>query len=132
MKNTLFVMKTDSVILVVDDFSTMRKIATKMLNKLGFEHVFQATSGREALEKLQREQIDVVLTDWNMPGMSGIELLEKIRSSNRYATIPVILITAEAEKQNIVTAIKKGASGYVLKPFNIERLQNALEKNLGE
>ena len=121
-------MNTDLNILVVDDFATMRKIGTKMLNKLGFNHVFQAGTGKEAWDLMQTQAIDVVLTDWNMPEMSGLELLEVIRKEPKYATLPVILITAEAEKENIVKAISKGASGYILKPFNLDKLQGMMEK----
>ncbi len=121
-------MNTSLKVLVVDDFATMRKIATKMLSKIGFENVVQAASGVEAWELMQNEIIDVVLTDWNMPEMSGIELLETIRGDNRFQGLPVVLITAEAERDNIISAISKGASGYILKPFNIEKLKALMEK----
>lgn len=121
-------MNTDLKVLVVDDFATMRKIASKMLAKIGFNNIVQAGSGKEAWELLQTEHIDIVLTDWNMPEMTGIELLIEIRKTPKFSNLPVVLITAEAEKDNIVKAIAQGASGYILKPFNLEKLQGMMEK----
>lgn len=128
MKRRDRTMNTSLKILVVDDFATMRKIATKMLGKLGFENVVQAASGKDAWDLMQAEKVDIVLTDWNMPEMTGLELLIEIRSDERFKGLPVVLITAEAERDSIVSAIEKGASGYILKPFNIDKLQGIMEK----
>lgn len=117
-------------LLVVDDFATMRKIAIKMLAKMGLENVTEAVSGKDAWEKMQNEDFDFILTDWNMPEMTGLELLIEIRKQDKYKDLPVVLITAEAEKENIVKAISQGANGYILKPFNLEKLQAAIEKNV--
>lgn len=95
--------------LVVDDFSTMRKIARKMLSKLGFEDITEAVSGKDAWDKLQEQEFDFVLTDWNMPEMTGLELLVEIRKHEKLKELPVVLITAEAEKDNIANAISQAA-----------------------
>lgn len=121
-------MDTNKKLLVVDDFATMRKIATKMLLKLGFKEVEHAGSGKEAWDLMQTQEFDAVLTDWNMPEMSGIELLETIRKEERFKGLPVVLITAESERESVIEAISKGANGYILKPFNIDKLQAVLEK----
>lgn len=101
-----------------------------MLSKLGYENVTHAESGKDAWDKMQEQDFDFILTDWNMPEMTGLELLIEIRKHEKYKNLPVVLITAEAEKENIVAAIHKGANGYILKPFNQEKLKAALDKNL--
>ena len=116
-------------ILVVDDFSTMRKIVQSQLKELGFENLTEAESGAKAWEKLEADgDYGFVVTDWNMPEMTGIELLKKIRSSEQFKTLPVLLVTAEAKKEQIVEAAQAGVNGYVLKPFTKEDLKGKIEK----
>jgi len=115
-------------ILVVDDFQTMRRIIRNYLRQLGFNNVEEAEDGDVALEKLNETQIDFVITDWNMPKMTGIDLLKKIRAENNFKNIPVLIITAEAEKENVVQAAQAGVNDYIVKPFTPEVLQSKIEK----
>jgi two-component system, chemotaxis family, chemotaxis protein CheY len=119
---------TNMKILVVDDFQTMRRIIKNYLRQLGFNNVEEAEDGDVALEKLNDSQFDFVITDWNMPKMTGIDLLKKIRSENNFKNIPVLIITAEAEKENVVQAAQAGVNDYIVKPFTPEVLQNKIEK----
>ncbi len=112
-------------ILVVDDSSTMRRIITNTLKTIGQENIVEAADGVEGLATLTANpDVTLVLTDWNMPNMNGLDFLTKVRESNK--TIPVIMITTEAEKQNVVTAIKAGANNYIVKPFTPEVLKEKL------
>ncbi len=115
-------------ILVVDDFQTMRRIIRNYLRQLGFNNVEEAEDGDVALEKLNEGQFDFVITDWNMPKMTGIDLLKKIRAENNFKNIPVLIITAEAEKENVVQAAQAGVNDYIVKPFTPEVLQAKIEK----
>ena len=115
-------------ILVVDDFQTMRRIIRNYLRQLGFNNVEEAEDGDVALEKLIETQFDFVITDWNMPKMTGIDLLKKIRAENNFKNIPVLIITAEAEKENVVQAAQAGVNDYIVKPFTPEVLQSKIEK----
>jgi len=119
---------TNMKILVVDDFQTMRRIIRNYLRQLGFNNVEEAEDGDVALEKLNDGQFDFVITDWNMPKMTGIDLLKKIRTENNFKNIPVLIITAEAEKENVVQAAQAGVNDYIVKPFTPEVLQNKIEK----
>ena len=119
---------TNMKILVVDDFQTMRRIIRNYLRQLGFNNVEEAEDGDVALEKLNETQIDFVITDWNMPKMTGIDLLKKIRAENNFKNIPVLIITAEAEKENVVQAAQAGVNDYIVKPFTPEVLQSKIEK----
>jgi two-component system chemotaxis response regulator CheY len=103
--------------LVVDDFSTMRRIVSGLLRSLGAELITEAEDGEQALKRLSDHSIDFVISDWNMPGMSGLELLHKLRSNPETSGIPFLLVTAEARKENIVEAARAGADGYIVKPF---------------
>lgn len=103
--------------LVVDDFSTMRRIVRNLLKELGFMNVEEAEDGADALAKLQSSAYDFVITDWNMPNMDGLELLKNIRSDAGLATLPVLMVTAEAKKKILFFFAQSGASGYVVKPF---------------
>src|SRR3989338_778441 len=103
--------------LVVDDFSTMRRIVRNLLKELGFTNVDEAEDGVIALQKLKSSDFDFVVTDWNMPNMTGIELLRAIRADAALKQLPVLMITAEAKKENIIEAAQAGASGYIVKPF---------------
>ena len=114
--------------LVVDDFSTMRRIVRNLLKELGFTNVDEAEDGQVALHKLKNGQFEFVVTDWNMPNMSGIELLKAIRADASLKHLPVMMITAEAKKENIIEAATAGASGYIVKPFTAATLDEKLNK----
>ncbi len=114
--------------LVVDDFSTMRRIVRNLLKELGFANVDEAEDGVVALQKLRGDSFDFVITDWNMPNMDGFALLQNIRSDEALKKIPVLMVTAEAQKENIIAAAKAGASGYVVKPFTAATLDEKLNK----
>ena len=115
-------------ILIVDDFSTMRRIIKNLLRDLGFENVNEADDGLTALPMLQSENYDFLLTDWNMPGMSGIDLLKKVRGDSKLKNMPVLLVTAEAKKEQIIEAAQAGVNGYIVKPFNSNTLKEKIEK----
>lgn len=114
--------------LVVDDFSTMRRIVRTLLKELGFENVEEAEDGVAALAKLRGGAFQFVVTDWNMPNMNGLELLQAIRADNDLKKLPVLMITAEAKKENIVAAAQAGASGYIVKPFTAATLDEKLKR----
>jgi two-component system, chemotaxis family, chemotaxis protein CheY len=115
-------------ILVVDDFSTMRRIVRNLLKELGFSNVHEAEDGVDALKKLRAESFDFVVSDWNMPNMTGIDLLREIRKDAALKHLPVLMVTAEAKKENIIEAAQAGASGYVVKPFTAITLDEKLKK----
>ncbi|WP_296984273.1 chemotaxis response regulator CheY, partial [Thalassolituus sp. UBA1505] len=104
-------------ILVVDDFSTMRRIVKNLLRDLGFTNTQEADDGLTALPMLQNGDFDFLVTDWNMPGMTGLDLLKKVRADDRLKTLPVLMVTAEAKRDQIVAAAQAGVNGYVVKPF---------------
>jgi len=114
--------------LVVDDFSTMRRIVRNLLKELGFQNVEEAEDGVDALNKLRAGSFDFVVSDWNMPNMDGLDLLKTIRADAVLAKLPVLMVTAEAKKENIVAAAQAGASGYVVKPFTAATLEEKLGK----
>jgi two-component system, chemotaxis family, chemotaxis protein CheY len=114
--------------LVVDDFSTMRRIVRNLLKELGFTNVDEAEDGQIALTKLQGGGFDFVITDWNMPNMDGLTLLQTIRASAALKHLPVLMITAEAKKENIIAAAQAGASGYIVKPFTAATLNEKMQK----
>lgn len=114
--------------LVVDDFSTMRRIVRNLLKELGFVNVQEAEDGVEALSKLRSVEFDFVVSDWNMPNMTGIELLRAIRADDKLKHLPVLMVTAEAKRENIIEAAQAGASGYVVKPFTAATLDEKLKK----
>ena len=115
-------------ILVVDDFSTMRKIVKNILRQIGLENVVEADDGTSAWDILNRDNIDFIVSDWNMPKMTGIELLRKVRASEEYADIPFLMVTAEAQQENIIEAVQAKVSNYIVKPFTPETLQQKIEK----
>lgn len=121
-------MKKDIKILVVDDFSTMRRIIKNLLRDLGFTNVDEADDGKTALPILQQGRIDFLITDWNMPGMTGIDLLKTVRADPNLSHIPVLMVTAEAKKEQIVAAAQAGVNGYVIKPFTAVVLKEKIEK----
>jgi len=114
--------------LVVDDFSTMRRIVRNLLKELGFTNVDEAEDGVVALQKLRSGTFDFIVSDWNMPNMTGIELLRTVRADAALKHLPVLMVTAEAKKENIVEAAQAGASGYIVKPFTAATLDEKLNK----
>jgi two-component system chemotaxis response regulator CheY len=114
--------------LVVDDFATMRRIIRNLLKELGFNNVDEAEDGVNALQKLRNDHFDFVVSDWNMPNMTGIDLLRNIRADENLKGLPVLMVTAEAKKENIIAAAQAGASGYVVKPFTAATLDEKLKK----
>jgi two-component system chemotaxis response regulator CheY len=117
--------------LVVDDFSTMRRIVKNLLNDLGYANVTEADDGKTALPILQAGGIDFLVTDWNMPGMPGLDLLKAVRADPKLAKMPVLMLTAEAKREQIVEAAQAGVSGYVIKPFTAITLKEKIDKILG-
>jgi two-component system chemotaxis response regulator CheY len=118
-------------ILIVDDFSTMRKIIRNILTQLGFKNILEADDGTTALEILKKEKVDLIISDWNMPKMSGLELLKTVRSDENLKDVPFVMVTAEAQKENILEAIKYKVNQYIVKPFTPETLKEKLEKVFG-
>ena len=114
--------------LVVDDFSTMRRIVRNLLKELGYTNVDEAEDGSVALSKLRSDKFDFVISDWNMPVMDGLTMLKNIRGDAVLAKLPVLMVTAEAKKENIIAAAQAGASGYVVKPFTAATLDEKLAK----
>ncbi|QOV63028.1 chemotaxis response regulator CheY [Kosakonia pseudosacchari] len=114
--------------LVVDDFATMRRIVRNLLKDLGFNRVEEAEDGLDALNKLRADAFDFVISDWNMPNMDGLQLLTEIRADANLSKMPVLMVTAEAKKENIIAAAQAGASGYVVKPFTAATLEEKLNK----
>lgn len=115
-------------ILVVDDMATMRRIVKNILKQLGFANVEEAENGQEALQKLRADTFGFVVSDWNMPVMTGIDMLRAIRADDKLKTIPVLMVTAEAQQANLVEAIQAGVSNYIVKPFTAETMQEKLGK----
>lgn len=115
-------------ILVVDDFSTMRRIIKNLLTDLGYTNISEADDGSTALVALNQSNFDFVVTDWNMPGTTGIELLKAIRADERLKTLPVLMVTAEAKREQIIEAAQAGVNGYVIKPFTAQTLEEKLDK----
>nr|MBI3614269.1 chemotaxis response regulator CheY [Nitrospirota bacterium] len=115
-------------IMVVDDMSTMRRIVKNVLKQLGFTNVEEAENGKEALEKLKSDAFGFVVSDWNMPVMTGIDMLRAIRADEALKQIPVLMVTAEAQKENIIEAVQAGVSNYIVKPFTAEALQDKMAK----
>lgn len=114
--------------LIVDDFSTMRSIVRNLLKDLGYENVQEADDGKTALPILQQGNIDFLITDWNMPGMPGLQLLKEVRADPKLANLPVLLLTAEAKREQIIEAAQAGVNGYVIKPFTAQTLKEKLDK----
>ncbi|MEM5530534.1 chemotaxis response regulator CheY [Gammaproteobacteria bacterium AS21] len=121
-------MKKDIKILVVDDFSTMRRIIKNLLRDLGFQNITEADDGKTALPILKQGGIDFLVTDWNMPEMTGIELIAEVRKDPNLAHIPILMVTAEAKREQIIAAAQAGVNGYVVKPFTATVLKEKIEK----
>lgn len=121
-------MNKNMKILIVDDFSTMRRIVKNLLRDLGFNNTSEADDGLTALPMLKNGDFDFVVTDWNMPGMQGIDLLKNIRADDKLKHLPVLMITAEAKREQIIEAAQAGVNGYIVKPFTAGTLKEKLDK----
>ena len=121
-------MDTSMKVLVVDDFATMRRIIKGVLKQLGFNNIVEAEDGFLALEHLKKEQIGLIVSDWNMPNMSGLDLLKAVRGDANFKEIPFIMVTAEGQKENVVEAVKAGVSNYIIKPFTPDTFNEKLQK----
>ncbi len=115
-------------VLVVDDFSTMRRIVKNTLRQIGFTNIEEAEDGQKAYDRLSVEKFDFVVSDWNMPNMTGIDLLRKVRATPQIKDVPFLMVTAEAKQENIVEAIKAGVSNYIVKPFTVATLDEKIKK----
>ncbi len=115
-------------VLVVDDFATMRRIVKTSLKQIGYKNIVEADDGTTALTVLKDQKIDVILADWNMPKMSGIELLKAVRSDKSIKNIPFLMVTAEAQKENVIEAIQAGVTNYIVKPFTPDAIKDKLER----
>ncbi|MBW1739587.1 MAG: chemotaxis response regulator CheY [Deltaproteobacteria bacterium] len=115
-------------ILVVDDFATMRRIVKNVLRQIGFTNIVEADDGSTALGVLKKDKIDLIISDWNMPKVNGLELLKAVRGDESTKNLPFIMVTAEAQKDSVVQAVQAGVSNYVVKPFTAEALKEKLEK----
>lgn len=122
---------TSMNVLIVDDYKTMLRIIRNLLKQIGFNNVEEATDGVEALSKLRASTFGLVISDWNMAPMTGLELLQAVRADAKLKTVPFIMITAESKTENVVAAKQAGVSNYIVKPFNAETLQGKIEKVLG-
>ena len=118
-------------VLVVDDFATMRRIIKNVLKQIGFSKINEADDGKSALKELKKEEYDLVLCDWNMPEMSGLDLLIAMKSDDQLKGIPFVMVTAEAQKDNILEAVKSGVSNYIVKPFTADTVEQKLKKVFG-
>jgi len=118
----------DMKILIVDDFSTMRRIIKNLLRDLGFNNTAEADDGSTALPMLQNGSFDFLVTDWNMPGMTGIDLLKAVRADEDLSGMPVLLVTAEQKREQIIEAAQAGVNGYIIKPFTAQTLKEKLDK----
>jgi two-component system chemotaxis response regulator CheY len=119
---------TDMKVLVVDDFATMRRIVKNILTQLGFKNIVEADDGATAVDLLKNEKVDLIISDWNMPKMTGLELLQHVRADASMADVPFVMVTAEAQQDNIILAVKAKVSQYIVKPFTAETLGEKLEK----
>lgn len=123
-------MSADIKFLVVDDFSTMRRIIKNLLHDLGYKNVSEADDGNTALPMLKTGKFDFLITDWNMPGMPGLELLKQVRADSNLSKLPVLMLTAEAKREQIIEAAQAGVNGYVIKPFTAVTLKEKIDKIL--
>ena len=120
-------MDTTIKVLVVDDFATMRRIIKNVLKQMGFTNIVEAVDGSDALETLKEEGVGLIVSDWNMPNMSGLEFLKVVRGDDNYKTIPFVMVTAEGMKENVIEAVKAGVSNYIVKPFTPETFSEKLK-----
>lgn len=124
-------MAYDHKIITVDDSSTMRRIIKNTLIKIGFSNILEAANGIEALEVLAQNNVDLIITDWNMPEMDGLTFVKTLRAKDQYKEIPILMVTTEAAKEDILTALRSGVNNYVVKPFTPDILQEKVFKLLG-
>lgn len=122
---------TNIKVLVVDDFATMRRIVKNILTQLGYKNIIEADDGTTAMTVLKQEKIDLIISDWNMPKMTGLDLLKNVRANPDWAKTPFIMVTAEAQQDNIILAVKAKVSQYIVKPFTAETLGEKINKVLG-
>jgi len=123
----------DMNVLIVDDYNTMLRIIKNLLKQLGFNNVDEATDGAMALERIQQKKYGLVISDWNMEPMTGIDLLQNIRASNdSFKDVPFIMVTAESKTENVIAAKKAGANNYIVKPFNAETLKTKMTAVIGQ
>lgn len=115
-------------ILIVDDFATMRKVIKNLLRQSGYQNITEAEDGVAALKELRSQKIDFIISDWNMPNMTGIEFLRAVRADSKLSSLPFLMVTAESLKDNVVEAVKAGVSNYIVKPFTAEVLSEKIEK----
>jgi two-component system, chemotaxis family, chemotaxis protein CheY len=115
-------------VLIVDDFSTMRRIVKNILRQLGFENLLEADDGMSALDVLHSQKVDFIISDWNMPRLSGMELLKAVRTSEEWKDLPFLMVTAEGQKENVIEAVKAKVSNYIVKPFTPETLAEKIKK----
>jgi two-component system chemotaxis response regulator CheY len=115
-------------ILIVDDFSTMRRIIKNILKQLGYSNIIEADDGSSALTLLKKDKIDFIVSDWNMPKMSGLDLIKVIRSDEKLKSIPFLMVTAEAQKEQVMKALQEGVDNYIVKPFTAEILKEKIDK----
>jgi len=121
-------MDTSIKVLVVDDFATMRRIVKGVLKQLGFSEILEAEDGDVALKELKKERVGLIVSDWNMPNMTGLDLLKAVKEDNQLKDIPFLMVTAEGQKENVVQAVQAGVSNYIVKPFTPETFSAKLEK----
>ena len=119
---------TNMRVLIVDDFSTMRRIIKNILRQIGFTNVVEADDGTTAWDILNKDKIEFIISDWNMPQMTGIELLRKVRSSEEFADLPFLMVTAEAQQENIIEAVQAKVSNYIVKPFTADVMKQKIDK----
>jgi two-component system, chemotaxis family, chemotaxis protein CheY len=119
-------------ILVVDDFATMRKVVRNLLKQSGYENIVEAEDGVSALKMLKSDKIDFIVSDWNMPNMSGLDLLKAVRADSELSATPFLMVTAEALQDNVVAAVRAGVSNYIVKPFTAETLNGKIQKIMGK
>lgn len=119
-------------ILIVDDFSPMRRIIKNLLLDIGYTDIYEAHDGNDACNQLKSLQLDFVITDWNMPNKSGLELIQHIRGDENLANLPVLMVTAESKREQIITAAKAGVDGYIVKPFNARALGEKIDQILSK
>ncbi len=122
---------TDMKVLVVDDFATMRRIVKNILVQLGYKNIVEADDGATAVELLKQEKVDMIISDWNMPKMTGLDLLKHVRADEQMKDTPFIMVTAEAQQDNIILAVKAKVSQYIVKPFTAETLGEKIDKVFG-
>jgi two-component system chemotaxis response regulator CheY len=123
---------TSMKVLVVDDFATMRRIVKGVLKQLGFSDIIEAENGSSALDELKKENVGLIVSDWNMPKMTGLDLLKAVREDEKLKSIPFIMVTAEGQKENVLEAVKAGVSNYIVKPFTPETFNEKLVKVFGK